>query len=105
MILIGSSKPKTSRFNKIILIMSFFALLTGTFLIKPKHFSFHTPWIQAAYLLIIGFVLGILFLNTLSKNKTIRRRWLWRLAYLFLIILLIAVVHDAVTKTTFAIFS
>ena len=81
-----------NKINKILLVLCFFAALTGTFLVYPKHFTFHTPWIQAAYLLTLIVGIGIFFLMT-TKNK-------WRFFYFLLIMLLIFITHDAVMKTT-----
>lgn len=88
-----------TRLNKIMLVLAFFAMLTGTFLVYPKHFTFHTPWIQAAYLFVMLFSLGVLSLLLLKKKR--EQRWLWCLSYLVLIFILIGIIHDAVTKTTF----
>ncbi len=85
--------------NKIMLGFALFAALTGTLLVYPKHFTFHTPWVIAAYLLVIVFCLLISVLLIL-KNKQ-RQHWLWWWIYTVLPILLIVMVHDAVTKSTF----
>ncbi len=85
--------------NKVMLGVAFLAALTGTLLVYPKHFTFHTPWIVAAYLLVGVFCLLVSVL-LIIKNKQ-RDHWLWWWIYTMLPILLIAVVHDAVTKSTF----
>lgn len=80
------------------LFISLVALITGTLLVVPKHFTFHTPWIQAAYLLITLFGLSIfLLIKYGSRLKPI----LQKLIYMTLILALVCVIHDAVTKTTF----
>lgn len=87
-----------TRLNKIMLYLALCAILTGTFLVYPKHFTFHTPWIKAAYVL-VGFfclVMGTLIFFKKKRHK----RW-WRLIYLVMLILLVGVTHDAVTKSTF----
>lgn len=95
----GSNKiAKFNRLNQLLLILSLMAIISGTFLVYPKHFTFHTTWIQAAYLFTILFGLSILFLSSLKKKSG--HRWAWQLAYLLLILLLMAIVHDAVTKTS-----
>lgn len=86
-------------FNKNLLIISFFALLTGSLLVYPKHFTFHTPWIQAAYLLII--IYGIMVGLFIAFSKKITQTWIWRCFYITLIVVLILIIHDAVTKHTF----
>ncbi|MHB1947493.1 MAG: hypothetical protein ACYCQI_05205 [Gammaproteobacteria bacterium] len=90
-----------TRLNKIMLALVLFAMLTGTFLVIPKHFTFHTPWIQAAYFFCVIFFLGVLIL--ILTQKHCKQRWAWYLSYLLLIGILIGIVHDAVTKSTFLI--
>ena len=88
--------------NRIILWVSVVAILTGTLLIYPKHFTFHAPWIEAAYLL--AFILGTLvFLLLYTKRSFNLNRWLWRGIYIVFTMILIGIIHDAVTKTTFLI--
>jgi uncharacterized membrane protein SirB2 len=86
-------------FNKNLLIISVLALLTGSLLVYPKHFTFHTPWIQAAYLLII--IYGIMLGLFIVFSKKIAQAWIWRCFYITLIVILILIIHDAVTKHTF----
>ena len=85
--------------NQFILLIGILALMTGTFLVHPKHFTFHTPWIKVAYLLIVIFSLGIAWLIA-HKNRQ-KSRWLTCGIYFMLLIILGLIVHDAVTKTTF----
>jgi hypothetical protein len=92
---------KILRFNKYLLILITLAMLTGTTLVHPKHFTFHTPWIQAAYLFVVLFVIGISGLIGAKKVFVLQHRGLWLVMYFLLITILIAVTHDAVTKTTF----
>ena len=118
LILVGSRKfsltplparDYITRLNISMLLMSLFIVVTGTFLVLPKHFTFHTPWIQAAYLLTVIYIVCIAVLILLKKYRLVKdesgkipksKQFLWRLAYIFLLLLLILVVHDAVTKTT-----
>lgn len=85
--------------NKNLIVISLFALITGTLLIYPKHYNFHTLWIQAAYLLIFIYIVSLTLATRLSAK--ISHSWLWRCFYLALVFLLTVVVHDAVTKSTF----
>ncbi len=94
-----SHQNRIVRLNKIILLLAFFAMLTGTFLVYPKHFTFRTPWIQAAYFFSLLFGIFVSFL-IFFRNK-IKRRWYWLSVYLFLSVILLGIIHDAVTKTTF----
>ena len=95
---IPSSIEKITRVNKTIFLQIIMTVITGTLLIYPKHFTMHTPWIQAAYLFVFIFSLCI-FLLVLFKDK-IKSRWVGLSTYLFLFLILIAIVHGAVTKTT-----
>jgi hypothetical protein len=92
------------------LLISFITMATGTLLVLPKHFTFHTPWIQAAYVLTTLYSLSIITLIFFRKKRRVKmagdkltqgQQYLWRLAYLALLFILILVVHDAVTKTRF----
>ena len=91
-------KNRMIRLNRIILWLLGFALLTGTLLVYPKHYTFHTPWIQAAYILV--FLSGAIVSMLIYFRKKIRWGWLWVVSYIFLAIILAGIVHDAVTKTT-----
>lgn len=95
-----SAKQRTRLifFNKSLFIISFFALLTGSLLVYPKHYTFHTHWIQAAYLLII--IYGMMIGFSILYMKRIAQAWVWRCVYGVLIFILILIIHDAVTKHT-----
>ncbi|MDX1901022.1 MAG: hypothetical protein SFW66_03330 [Gammaproteobacteria bacterium] len=84
-----------SRLKKSMLIASFFAALTGTALIYPKHYTFHTHWIQAAIGLLASFSIAILCLHKLKS------RWQWLALCTILTLILVAIIHDAVMKQTF----
>jgi hypothetical protein len=97
---VGSPRFQFAYFHKTILWLALFTMITGTFLVIPKHFSFHTPWIQAAYILVVLFGSGMMLL----KRNIFTKIWVQRLIYVTLITILIFVIHDAVTKTTFLIY-
>ncbi len=95
---VNSKKFKFRFMNIHLLIFSVFAAITGTFLIYPAHFTFQTPWIQAAYLLLSIFVaaiMGIIFFGNREK------KFLLRALYFILFFVLMLIVHDAVVKGTF----
>lgn len=73
------------------------ALASGSLLVIPKHYTFTTPWIMAAYLLVSFFILITVLGFFLKKNQ----RFLTTAAYLILATLLVIIIHDAVTKSTF----
>lgn len=90
----------TSTMHRTILYIGTFALLTGTLLVYPKHFTFHTPWIQAAYILVVSY-LSIIGLMSRYRGKLIfKYHGIILTIYFSLIVLLVLVIHDAVTKTT-----
>jgi len=71
-------------------------MITGALLVHPQHFSFHTPWIQAAFLLSSLFMAGIILLMLFLPKK----RGGLTAAYLFLLSLIVLITHDAVNKMT-----
>lgn len=97
----GSHGRPVGRFLAPLIGLSVLAMLTGTLLVHPKHYTFHTPWIQAAYLLAGLFLLGIIGFSLAEKRY---RLFLphWRLGFgaVFLMVLLM-IANDAINKTTF----
>ena len=87
--------------NLSLFLLSLGALTTGTLLVLPKHFTFHTPWIEAAYLLVLAYCLGLAGLILFRNNALVKKYRVMGLLYFTLIIVLVLVIHDAVTKTTF----
>lgn len=84
--------------HKNIFLLCLFAILTGTLLVLPKHFTFHTLWIKAAYMLSFSFGVGVLGLIFLTPRVP---RWVLRIVYFILFFILICAVRDAVMKTAF----
>jgi L-asparagine transporter-like permease len=73
---------------------------TGAMLVIPKGFTFITPWINAAFAFVsvISIQIGLgIYLKTFYFNKV---KWLISLNYSVMLIILIAIIHDAVTKHT-----
>jgi hypothetical protein len=79
------------RYQRAILWITVLSVLTGSLLVYPTHFTFHTPWIQAAYVFAGLYSVGILI--TLKYPS--------RIVCFILLWLLLFALHDAVTKTTF----
>jgi hypothetical protein len=92
---------KILRAHRAMLVIVVFALISGSLLVYPKNFTFHTPWIRAAYLFCMVFVAGILGMTLWKKKFVTSKRMTWLTLYILLIIILLGLVHDAVTKTTF----
>jgi len=93
--LVGSTNhQKMILLNKMLILLTIFALVSGTFLVYPSGFTFQTPWIQAAYLLLFIFFLGVGILATFKS------KWVQQFTYFILVALLVLAIHDAVTKST-----
>jgi peptidoglycan/LPS O-acetylase OafA/YrhL len=92
-----NSKNSLVQFNRVLLWLAALALLTGTLLVHPKHYTFHTPWIQAAYVLLFIFGALVSLLQALKKKKGMR--FVWWSTYFLLTLLLLVIIHDAVAKT------
>ncbi len=82
--------------------------LSGSLLVHPRHFTFHTPWILAAYFLV--FIGAILIQYPYRQYKILGTRnlplsssflWLERGTLILSFVLFIGIIHDAVTKQTF----
>lgn len=93
------ANPTIVRLNNYFLWLLLPVVITGTLLVYPSHFTFHTPWIQAAYFLVLIFFV-VMSALILLRAKIQSKMW-WQVIYLGLMILLMVVVHDAVTKSTF----
>ncbi len=84
--------------HKFLLLMVILAIMTGTFLVYPKNFTFHTPWIQAAYVLALIYLMLILLIIRTKSTLTTHG---FRFIYGVLVLILVFITHDAITKTTF----
>lgn len=101
LVAVGSKKFNWMWCNKHLIYFSIAALITGVLLVYPTHFTFHTAWIKAAFLLVFVFCTGILILFLIKNKIALKNLWFWRVMYLALVVILILITHDAVTKTTF----
>jgi hypothetical protein len=93
------------------IIFSFLLLSVfwGTVLVYPKHFTFHTPWVVAAYLLSATFfaVYGLIIVlrkKICHQAHSKFTKLLLHLLYALIFIMLIFIIHDAVTKQTYLTF-
>lgn len=95
----------------ILLLIILLQFITGTVLVPMEHRLFSTPWIQAAYLFLGCIFIILLVLFTMKscnwyqikfKKSVSYFRWpyVYYLGNSFIILFLIAIIHDAVTKTT-----
>lgn len=95
--------PYHSRFrgndflHRMLFALSLIALITGTLLVYPKNYTFHTPWIKAAYLLLSLFII----IASLLNMRKLKNKQLLLGIYSLLIMMLLIVAHDAVRKSTF----
>ena len=92
-----------SRLLRALLWLLLLAGVTGTMLVHPRHFTFHTHWIIAAYILLLlcGGVLQYPKLMQHTETSILRGIWLERTALLLTMASFVLIVHDAVTKQTF----
>jgi cytosine/uracil/thiamine/allantoin permease len=88
------------RLNRVMMWASLFALVSGALLVHPGNFDFHTPWIQVAFSGTVIFAAVIGVMNFLKKKFSFSQRWVWLVTYSALILILVIVIRDAVTKST-----
>ena len=72
---------------------------TASFLVIPKGYTFATPWINMAFTLLTLITLQVC-LSLYVKIKKPHLRNMLTLNYGIIIIMLIMIIHDAVTKHT-----
>lgn len=89
---------QTSIHKNHLIAAALLAALSGLLLIYPAHFNLHTPWIQVAIAGVSLFILIVFFFFPTQITVRPRQR---QAVSLLLIALLLIIVHDAVTKTTF----
>lgn len=77
-----------------------FALFTGGFLITPKGYQVTTPWITLAFILVTTIITLIGFSVLVKSRKNKQFNILLTLNYSIMIVCLIGLVHDAVSKHT-----
>lgn len=85
-----------------IVIMMGIGMVTGALLTYPRGFTFHTPWIRAAFeLLTVSIVmLGLQILWRRKATISPVRQGLFRFNYVLILVMMILVIHDAITKHT-----
>ncbi len=90
------------RLDSVLLALLVLVAISGTYLVQLKGFTFHTPWVQAAYLLVIIAMISLGFIiNKKYRNKRILTSSpLFQGVYLLLFLLMVIITHDAVTKNT-----
>ncbi len=113
LILLNLKKPQTYHILRYRMVSGLLWLLlltaiTGTFLVYPRHFNFHTHWIIAAYLLVT--VCGALFLYLYRQQRgfaqgdlsySLSSLCLERISLFLSTFVFLVLIHDAVLKQTF----
>lgn len=87
------------RINIVLVALLIGAALSGTALVTPYGWTFQTPWIRGAYILILFYV--ILWL--ISIRLTYARQTLsigLHTCYVLMLFILMMIIKDAVTKQT-----
>ncbi len=104
----------SNRCDRLLLSLIFIAGLTGSLLVLPRHYTFHTPWINAAFIfLTIAFAL--LSYASYSKSKNTRNKCIkhngrikfyygYQFMYFIILVILVCITHDAVMKQTMLTF-
>jgi hypothetical protein len=94
-------QSKLARVNKIILCSILAALTTGTLLVHPKLHTFHTPWIEAAFILSVLSGTLVLCISIFRHRFKPHHRRTWLAIYGSLGIVLLGIVHGAVLQVVF----
>ena len=92
-------------------LMIFVQFATGTLLVTEHNYSYSTPWIDAAYIL-LACVLGLICTNIWIKIKNyeilkntskinFRYKKLFCINQILILIFIALIIHDAVMKSTF----
>ena len=89
-------RPNTPRRDKLTLILLPLAFLTGLLLVYPRNYTFHTPWIIAACMMVPA-----IFILQYLQMRYVRGIVLKRFMLFLILILLLIVMQDAVTKQSF----
>lgn len=100
-----------SLYMDLLIVLIFVVLfLTGTFLVYQKYFSFSIPWIRAAYFLLAltvicwmtSFIIRFNNYKKLCNNnfEQFQYKRLFHSCHWLIILFIIFIVHDAVTKST-----
>ncbi|MBB71599.1 MAG: hypothetical protein CMF50_04320 [Legionellales bacterium] len=75
-----------------------FGGITGSLMVLPKGYQFTTPWIMAAFIFVgLAIILAAFALKTNKKPS----KWLSNIAYGMLLVIIVSIIHDAVTRQTF----
>lgn len=101
LISVKSNKVVRHYLNKSMLGLATLAVITGSLLVHPEKFTFHTHWIMAAYSFVFLFALGVSLLIFLKKKEFSGKRLIEIFLYSGLVILLFIIIQDAVTKKTY----
>lgn len=91
-----TAAPNNTQRDTLSLILIPLAYVTGVFLIYPKGYTFQTQWIIAALTAV-----PLAFVLLLAKRLWLKGKVAQRIIDPVILVLLILVVHDAVTKSTF----
>lgn len=93
--------------DSVILVFIFILFMTGTKLVLNNHLSFIVPWVHMAYTLLglvtfCWFVLVVVkIINFLRKHRQIfYGKRIFHTGNIVIIILMVMIIHDAVTKMT-----
>lgn len=104
-----SLKQATMRYalmiDRISFICMFFLFATGSMLVIPKGFTFKTPWINAAYILLTVAAGLQVWLYKIKQRLLDRGQFkvtiIMHSVFWLTVVIYIGIIHDAVTKMTY----
>ena len=90
--------------DALIFLMIFAECASGGLLVNAHKLSFHTPWIDAAFLLLSimsALVISSFIIKLKIKNNYLKAIKVSRVIYFLILILIILISRDAIMKSTY----
>jgi hypothetical protein len=90
--------------DALIFLMIFVECASGGLLVNSHKLSFHTPWIDAAFLLLSimsALVISSFIIKLKIKNNYLKAIKVSRVIYFLMLILIILISRDAIMKSTY----
>ena len=88
------------RIDQLSLLLCVLLMITASMLVVPEGYTFTTPWINAAFIYLAVVMLQLVLACVLKVKKPPVSTWVLLLNYGMMIVILMGIIHDAVTKHT-----
>ncbi len=91
--------------DTIIVALLLAMFISGTVIVPLYHWNYHTPWIKAAYIF-LTITTALWIANIFLKKSFLNKKpqyFLFHVINISLIILLIVIMNDAITKNTWIV--